>query len=128
MGNKYEKKWFHRVIESMVKRDFLERVNVPKKKDGFEIRGHDRCVRLLKKYTPLGTVNAGDNSPSLRTQVYRMKQQMADPERATIMGEGGVLADLPFEWQVYRLIALSGDKGVTAGVCVIGRLAQEYGV
>ncbi|KNC96633.1 hypothetical protein, variant [Spizellomyces punctatus DAOM BR117] len=114
--SRFERKWFNRLIETLVKGGFLERVNVPRRRDGWECKGHDRCVRLLKMYLPSGGVNIGLDLPSRTSLQYQSKQQTADPERDIIMGEGGVLADLPFEWQVYRLIALSGKKGVTAGV------------
>jgi len=35
-------------------------------------------------------------------------------KKIDIIGEGGILVDLPLEYQVYRIIALSGEKGITA--------------
>ncbi|KAI8904526.1 hypothetical protein DFJ77DRAFT_248496 [Powellomyces hirtus] len=115
-NSKHERKWFNRMVDNMVKTSYIERVNVPKRKDGIYTSGVERCVRLLKMYYPKGGGNVGASNPSRHKQEYRSKQMAADPDSEVVMGEGGLLADLPFEWQVYRLIALSGQRGVTAAV------------
>ncbi|KAJ3091834.1 hypothetical protein HK102_013216 [Quaeritorhiza haematococci] len=112
-----ERKWFNRTLNSLVKGEYIERVHITKSKNvyGQEVGGVERCVRLLKMYVPSGGVSVGANPPSISSLNYQAKQQAADKDRDVILGEGGVLADLPFEWQVYRLISIAGDNGVTAG-------------
>ncbi|RKO87231.1 hypothetical protein BDK51DRAFT_42984, partial [Blyttiomyces helicus] len=113
----FERKWFNRLIESLVKANYIERVNVPKKPAGESLntRGYDRCVRLLRVFQPVGLSAGPAGAAAKAAKPSAGKQAAADPDHDLVLGEGGVLVDLPFEWQVYRIIALAGDRGVTAG-------------
>ncbi|KAJ3150740.1 hypothetical protein HDU86_006357 [Geranomyces michiganensis] len=111
-SNRQQRRWFTRMIDNLVKTNHVERVNVSVaeyRANGEEYVHTERCLRLVRTYMPRVARNMGLAVPAAR------KQHGADPESAVIVGEGGMLADLPFEWQVYRLIALAGDRGLTAG-------------
>lgn len=76
------------------------------------------------KLYPLSNKGSGINSSEITkaisdsSKAYHERQRASDQDREIILGEGGVLCDLPFEWQVYRLIVLAGERGVTAAVRV----------
>ena len=122
-GDTFERKWFNRLIDSLVKADYIERVNVPKRKDGFEVRGFERCVKLKKMYVAATNVTGNvAGTPRIAPHkggLYASRKQLdADKDKNFILGEGGILAELPLEWQVYRLIVYAGDKGVTGAVSI----------
>ncbi|KAL6616969.1 hypothetical protein U3516DRAFT_826655 [Neocallimastix sp. 'constans'] len=70
-----------------------------------ENRAPERCYKLLKMYTILRPQSHIDNVKDMDLQSNK---------KIDIVGEGGILVDLPLEYQVYRIIALSGEKGITA--------------
>ncbi|KAK9768259.1 hypothetical protein K7432_001226 [Basidiobolus ranarum] len=117
---KQQRKWFNRTIDILVKQKYIERINVPRKD-----KGYDRCFRLLRPYVPNSQSNTSPLIPS-KPQALKIRERLVDisedfvPESPTQDPvvpsiQRGVLADLPFEYQVYRLIQLSGDDGITAG-------------
>ncbi|KAJ3179175.1 hypothetical protein HDU87_003133 [Geranomyces variabilis] len=110
-NNRQQRRWFTRMVDNLVKTGHVERVNVPTmdyRANGEEHMRTERCLRLVITYEPRVARNIGLAVPAAR------KSQNVDTESAVVIGEGGMLADLPFEWQVYRLIALAGDTGITA--------------
>ncbi|KAJ3021786.1 hypothetical protein HKX48_007757 [Thoreauomyces humboldtii] len=109
-----QRKFFNRIVESLSKASHIQRVNVVKKSQDGKPTGHDRCVRLLKLYFPNRGVNIGVNGPLAHKSDYLSKKEESDPDSNLVMGEGGRLSDLPLEYQIYRLIALAGDRGVVA--------------
>ncbi|KAJ3039321.1 hypothetical protein HDV00_012314 [Rhizophlyctis rosea] len=117
-SNTFERKWFNRLIDAMVKAGYIERVMVPRRKDGQELRGFERCVQLRRQYVAAETISGGASSGTPRISKPKnglyasRKEQDTDKDKDYILGEGGVLAELPLEWQVYRLIVYAGDKGV----------------
>ncbi|ORY03011.1 hypothetical protein K493DRAFT_334426 [Basidiobolus meristosporus CBS 931.73] len=118
---KQQRKWFNRTIDILVKQKYIERINVPRKD-----KGYDRCFRLLRPYVPNSQNNTSPLIPS-KPQALRIRERLVDisedfvsepspaRDQAAPIIQKGVLADLPFEYQVYRLIQLSGDDGITAG-------------
>ena len=70
-----------------------------------ENRAPERCYKLLKMYTISRPQSHIDNVKDMDLQ---------NNKKIDIIGEGGILVDLPLEYQVYRIIALSGEKGITA--------------
>ncbi|KAJ3161012.1 Methyl-CpG-binding domain-containing protein 9 [Geranomyces variabilis] len=109
--NRQQRRWFTRMVDNLVKTSHVERVNVPTmeyRANGEEHMRTARCLRLINPYTPRVARNIGLAVPTM------CKQPNPDTESVVTIGEGGMLADLPFEWQVYRLIALAGDAGLTA--------------
>ncbi|KAJ3296016.1 hypothetical protein HK104_002047 [Borealophlyctis nickersoniae] len=114
----YERKWFNRMLDSMVKQGYIERVNVPKRQDGrpnAKRISYERCVRLQKLFIASSVANpAGGRSAKYLANLAKAQTTNRDGEK--LLGEGGVLTDLPLEWQVYRLIVLAGEEGATAAV------------
>jgi len=92
-----ERVWFNRTLDAMCKRGYIERLSVPKPSG----KGFDRCFRLLKPYQDTSDVK---------------QKQSNEVKPVEKLGEGGLLIDLPFELQVYRLIQLAGVKGATGQV------------
>ncbi|KAJ3193678.1 hypothetical protein HK101_004382 [Irineochytrium annulatum] len=109
---KYERRWFNRILTYLTNGGFIEKVNVPKQN---EKAGYDRCIKLIKRYVPL-VVEQGNFEITSGAKARYLQKRQNDPDLSEILGEGGVLADLPIEYQVYRLICLSGDKGATSSV------------
>ncbi|GBC02145.1 hypothetical protein RclHR1_04480009 [Rhizophagus clarus] len=107
---KNQRRWFNNRIDDLTQNGYIEKVNVPKKSmDG----PMERCFRLAKKYV------RGNNNNDKR----KNKSSTVDmPESATPHLESnvkplqsGVFVDLPLDCQVYRLIHMAGEQGITAG-------------
>ncbi|KAI8817610.1 uncharacterized protein EV422DRAFT_220609 [Fimicolochytrium jonesii] len=109
------RKWFNRTIDALVRTGFLTRVLVPRLRSGVDVGNGDRCVKLVNIFVPRPIETGSPLTKQAKTS-YRVKQLAGDADKEMVLGEGGVLADLPLEWQVYRLIALSGERGTTSGI------------
>ncbi|ORX45783.1 hypothetical protein BCR36DRAFT_357920 [Piromyces finnis] len=95
-----QRKWFNRTLSLLCEKKYIEKIMVKK-----ENRAPERCYKLLKMYTISRPQSHIDNVKDIDLQNNR---------KVDVIGEGGILVDLPLEYQVYRIIALSGEKGITA--------------
>ncbi|KAI9002737.1 hypothetical protein BC832DRAFT_560731 [Gaertneriomyces semiglobifer] len=113
-----QRKWFNGMVDALVRGGYIERINIPRRNDGSELRGSDRCVRLLKLYQPAQISSAMSveaiTKNAMRVKDSQFKGAASDPDRELVLGEGGMLSDLPVEYQVMRLVRMSGTRGCTA--------------
>jgi hypothetical protein len=118
MKTSVERRWFNRVIAFLDRGNFVEKVNVVRTHEDGSVSSSmgERCLRLVKLYTQFPV---GPDS-------YQVKKQMQDPEKGQVLGEGGLLIDLPLEYQIVRLIELSAEKGTTTGT--IQRSMNNIGI
>ena len=129
--SKYNRRCFNRSLQFLSQGSFIQIVHVPRKtKKGADLR----CARFLKQYTVSKQGFTGFEKNS-STHQYLNKMKSIDRDSGLIIGEGGVLFDVPLEWQVFRLICLSGDSGITTplmrnslnnlGTKILGRLLDK---
>ncbi|KAJ1558771.1 Annexin A2 [Nowakowskiella sp. JEL0078] len=105
----HERKYFQRMLDILVKDGYIERLDIPKPNG---LKGFNRCLRLVKMYE---LKSFGNTSKSIHnTKQKKTPERIADPDKGIVYGEGGILVDLPFEHQIYRLIKISGIKGITS--------------
>lgn len=110
---------FNRQLSALEQDGYIEKLDVTKR-DG---KGTERALRFIKLFSALGgntststsnTVNAFDEGADDDDDdgFPRRFEEAPNPD-AGIIGEGGILVDLALEYQVKRLVALSGDEGIT---------------
>ncbi|KAJ3095969.1 hypothetical protein HDU97_006338, partial [Phlyctochytrium planicorne] len=116
----YERRWFNGKISILANAGYIEKVNVPRAEGSF-----DRCVKLIKPFV------AAVVKPSQTVSETRKPKQISDDHNAHAnLGFGGILADLPLDFQVFRLIQRSGTRGITVNElqrCLnnIGRVMEK---
>ncbi|KNE56720.1 hypothetical protein AMAG_02499 [Allomyces macrogynus ATCC 38327] len=127
-----QRKWFNRTVADLVQRGHVQRVHAPKAEG--HGRGFVNCIRLLKPYTlsrrktmpTLLADDAGDDvvmgeSSASAATANAAETTVASPDAAAAAAAAnadarspaGILADLPFEYQVHRLLAAAGERGMT---------------
>lgn len=100
--DRVKRKWFNHVIDGLAKEGYVEKAEIVFEETGR--KGRRKCVKLLKEY-----VTEMDREAAAAKLV---KKEAAVPDR--VLGEGGILADLPLAYQMYRLAGISGGDGVTS--------------
>ncbi|KNE55051.1 hypothetical protein AMAG_00988 [Allomyces macrogynus ATCC 38327] len=114
------------VAEDLIHALGLQPAQYPRSGNGFV-----NCIRLLKPYTlsrrktmPTlladdagGDVVMGESSASAATADAEapdaVTPEAAAAANADTRSPAGILADLPFEYQVHRLLAVAGERGMT---------------
>ncbi|KAJ3216040.1 hypothetical protein HDU67_010000 [Dinochytrium kinnereticum] len=123
--SKFEKKWFNGQITQLANAGYIEKVAAP-----YTDKTRARvvfCARLLKPYVPVGFSRGNVLGEERTPSNYQLKRLETSEPR---IGEGGILSDLPLDYQVYRLICLSGHQGVTRAILdkslsSIGRVIEK---
>ncbi|KAI9023269.1 hypothetical protein DFJ74DRAFT_79266 [Hyaloraphidium curvatum] len=94
-----QRKWFNKMVDTLYKAGHVEKAEI--QDDSRQTsRGVARrkCIRFISDYVPEHELESA-----------KKKEPRDEPP---VVGEGGVLADLPLDYQVYRLIGLSGEEGM----------------
>ncbi|KAL1925496.1 uncharacterized protein VTP21DRAFT_379 [Calcarisporiella thermophila] len=92
---------FNRQIQFLARKGYIERLNVLRKDNK---KGSDRCIRLLKPY---GTSSTRADVPSETAMLTSIPNDPAERSEE-------FLIDLPLTSQIYRLIQISGEHGVSS--------------
>lgn len=111
-GESFNRRLFNRILQKMQNSGFLEIVYIP-----LEEEKTLRAVKLLrpfrlyksKEYTGFEK----NSESSLKYALKRSNDMLLDQASVT---QGRFLSDLSIEWQIFRLIYLSGSQGVTSNV------------
>ncbi|KAI8922630.1 hypothetical protein BC831DRAFT_475011 [Entophlyctis helioformis] len=96
---KMTRKFFYRIISSLEAEGCVETVNVKDPSHTGVKGGMIRCIHLVKPYVKNNKAATRDNS------------ELANHDNQ-VLGEGGLMIDLPLEAQIYRIVAQAGEKGV----------------
>ncbi|CAB4436060.1 unnamed protein product [Rhizophagus irregularis] len=108
---KNQRRWFNNRIDELTQNGYIEKVNVPKK----SMEGPmERCFRLAKKYVR-GNNNNNDKRKNKSSTVDTPESAIPHLESNEKPLQSGVFVDLPLDCQVYRLIHMAGEQGITAG-------------
>ncbi|KAI9095507.1 hypothetical protein DFS34DRAFT_595054 [Phlyctochytrium arcticum] len=80
------RRWFTRLMSNMQRTGYISVVRVCRA----DKKGVDRCIKLVNPYFPTDRI-AGEGAvvPLRGSFQYRARQSTADPERKSILGEGG---------------------------------------
>lgn len=119
--SRFTRRWFNRLFAQLEAKGFTERVHIAR--GGFSATTEDqgeedgsrrffRCVRLLKPYDATLAGPTDLKNPASKTYAAKMAEE--DTDVGVIVGEGKVLCEMTLEWQIFRLICLSGSSGVIA--------------
>ncbi|CAG8528472.1 10119_t:CDS:10 [Funneliformis mosseae] len=107
---KNQRRWFNNRIDDLTQHGYVEKVNVPKKSmDG----RMERCFRLVKMYMK-GSNNNNDKRRN-KSSIVNTPESVTSAESNEKPLQSGIFVDLPLDYQVYRLIQMSGERGLTAG-------------
>jgi hypothetical protein len=107
-GETFHRRLFNRILQQMQNAGYLEVVYVP--------LGHDkilRSVKLLKAFR----LNKSKEYTGFEKKSASIKHSLLkSTDEQSVLTEGVFFSDLSIEWQMFRLIYLSGSQGVTANV------------
>ncbi|KAI8852487.1 hypothetical protein BC829DRAFT_440633 [Chytridium lagenaria] len=123
-----ERRIFNARLSTLANAGYLEKVSALVTTELGEER-RQRCVRLLKMFTPHAADSGHAPGDESRLKTYQEKR-LEDPERSEIIGEGGIFADMPLDYQIFRLIDLAGTRGVIGKVIErslgnVGRIIEK---
>jgi hypothetical protein len=93
-----QRKWFNKMIDTLSKSGHVEKAEIVPE-DGPK----QKCVRWLADFVP-----------ELEMEAAKTAKKPEGDDKT--VGEGGLLADLPLDYQVYRSAGIGGEEGVTAKV------------
>jgi hypothetical protein len=128
-----QRKWFNRTIASLGQLGFIERIQLPKPegytgsfRNGATPKGFMNCIRLIRMYNITGNSILGPLEGAKSTDSGRAPSNWAlessenfsktfptQSNPSPLRSLEGVLIDLPFEYQIFRLIA-QASNGLTA--------------
>ncbi|CAG8546062.1 10599_t:CDS:10 [Ambispora leptoticha] len=106
--NVKQRRWFNRTIGTMHHQGFIEKVNVTQKGSNNRL---DRCVKLVKLYEKSKDKDASSKGKEV-VQASSSSDINKSSESSSQSLPKGLFSNLPLENQVYRLIELSGEKGI----------------
>ena len=118
--SRFTRRWFNRIFAQLEAKGFTERVHITRGASDLA-EGHEdedfpkqffRCVRLLKPYDATLTGPTSRKNPA--SKAYAAKKAEEDYDAAIVVGEGKVLCEMTLEWQIFRLVCLSGSSGIVA--------------
>ncbi|CAI2169647.1 18759_t:CDS:10 [Funneliformis geosporum] len=108
---KNQRRWFNNRLDDLTQHGYVEKVNVPKKSMDGQM---ERCFRLVKMYVK-GSNNNNDKRRNKSSTVNTPESMTSPTESNEKQLQSGIFVDLPLDYQVYRLIQMSGERGITAG-------------
>ncbi|CAG8444454.1 384_t:CDS:10 [Ambispora gerdemannii] len=103
-----QRRWFNRTIGTMHHQGFIEKVNVTQKGSN----RLDRCVKLVKLYEKSKDKDASSKGKEIVQASSSSGINKSSEESSSQSLLKGLFPNLPLENQVYRLIELSGEKGI----------------
>ncbi|RIA98286.1 hypothetical protein C1645_870827 [Glomus cerebriforme] len=107
---KNQRRWFNNRIDDLTKDGYIVKVNVPKKSMDGQM---ERCFKFAKMYVK-GNNNNNDKRKHKSSTVDTPDSMTAHAESNEKPFQSGVFVDLPLDCQVYRLIHMAGERGITA--------------
>jgi hypothetical protein len=111
-GDSFHRRLFNRILHQMQNAGYLEVIYVPLGDEKIL-----RCAKLCKEFrlrkSKEYTGFEKNSDSSIKYAIKRSTDMLIDQP---LMAQGTFYSDLSIEWQIFRLIYLSGSQGVTSNV------------